>query len=80
MRGSQRNFSSGKEGCSPRSKRFPPKPVRDGERRAGLDKAQPGITAPIASATSLDQARELVAALKLDLSPAQIERLSQASA
>jgi aryl-alcohol dehydrogenase-like predicted oxidoreductase len=42
-------------------------------------KAQPGITAPIASATSLDQARELVAALSLDLSRAQIERLSQAS-
>jgi aryl-alcohol dehydrogenase-like predicted oxidoreductase len=42
--------------------------------------AQPGITAPIASATSLDQARELVAALTLELTPGQIERLNEASA
>ena len=42
--------------------------------------AQPGITAPIASATSLDQARELVASLTLVLSPGQMERLTEASA
>ena len=41
--------------------------------------AQPGITAPIASATSVDQLRELVAALALDLTPSQIERLNAAS-
>jgi aryl-alcohol dehydrogenase-like predicted oxidoreductase len=43
-------------------------------------KAQPGITAPIASATSLDQVRELIAALNLDLTPGQIEQLNAASA
>ena len=43
-------------------------------------KDQPGITAPIASATSADQADELVAALRLDLTPGQIEQLSEASA
>jgi len=43
-------------------------------------KAQPGITAPIASATSARQAEELVAALKLDLTLGQIEQLSEASA
>lgn len=42
-------------------------------------KVQPGITAPIASATSLAQAEELVAALTLDLTPGQIERLNEAS-
>ncbi len=42
--------------------------------------AQPGITAPIASATSLDQLDELIAALTLDLTPDQIERLNDASA
>jgi aryl-alcohol dehydrogenase-like predicted oxidoreductase len=42
-------------------------------------KAQPGVTAPIASATSLGQARELVAALSLELTSAQIERLNEAS-
>ena len=41
--------------------------------------AQPGITAPIASATRVDQLRELVAALTLDLTPSQIERLNAAS-
>src|SRR5687768_1289309 len=45
----------------------------------GWTMAQPGITAPIASATSLDQARELVAALTLELTPAQLEALSEAS-
>ena len=43
-------------------------------------KARPGITAPIASATSLDQFRDLAAALTLDLSPAQTEVLDRASA
>lgn len=42
-------------------------------------KAQPGVTAPIASATSESQADELVAALDLDLSPGQIEQLAIAS-
>ena len=42
--------------------------------------AQPGITAPIASATSLEQMRELIAALSLELSAGQIEQLSAASA
>ena len=42
--------------------------------------AQPTITAPIASATSLEQARELVAALTLELTPGQVARLSEASA
>jgi aryl-alcohol dehydrogenase-like predicted oxidoreductase len=43
-------------------------------------KAQPGITAPIASATSAKQAEELVAALNLDLTAGQIEQLDEASA
>ncbi len=42
-------------------------------------KAQPGITAPIASATSLDQFADLAAALTLDLTPGQIEALNRAS-
>ncbi len=42
-------------------------------------KAQPAVTAPIASATSLTQADELIAALTLDLTKAQIERLNTAS-
>jgi aryl-alcohol dehydrogenase-like predicted oxidoreductase len=42
--------------------------------------AQPGVSAPIASATSLDQLKELMAALTLELSPDQIERLNAASA
>jgi aryl-alcohol dehydrogenase-like predicted oxidoreductase len=41
--------------------------------------AQPTITAPIASATSLDQAEQLIAAMTLELTPAQIDRLSEAS-
>ncbi len=43
-------------------------------------KAQPGITAPIASATSLSQMKELIAAMTLDLTPGQIEALNAASA
>ena len=41
--------------------------------------AQSGITAPIASATGLDQLRELVASLTLELTPAQLELLDEAS-
>jgi aryl-alcohol dehydrogenase-like predicted oxidoreductase len=40
--------------------------------------AQPGITAPIASATSLEQLEELLGVLTLELSPDQLERLSAA--
>ena len=42
-------------------------------------KAQPGVTAPIASATSLEQFKDLAAALTLDLTPGQIDLLSRAS-
>ena len=42
--------------------------------------AQPGITAPIASATSTAQLDELTAAMELALTDAQVERLSAASA
>jgi aryl-alcohol dehydrogenase-like predicted oxidoreductase len=41
--------------------------------------AQPGITAPIASATSVEQLEELLAALRLELSESQIERLNAVS-
>ena len=43
-------------------------------------KVQPGITAPIASATSLEQFADLKAALELELSPGQLEALNDASA
>ena len=42
--------------------------------------ARPGISAPIASATSATQVEELAGATKLDLSSDDIERLDQASA
>jgi aryl-alcohol dehydrogenase-like predicted oxidoreductase len=42
--------------------------------------AQPGITAPIASATSMEQLHELIASLSLDLNAGQLERLDTASA
>jgi aryl-alcohol dehydrogenase-like predicted oxidoreductase len=42
-------------------------------------KAQPTIAAPIASATKVEQANELAAALNLELTPGQIEQLSAAS-
>jgi aryl-alcohol dehydrogenase-like predicted oxidoreductase len=42
--------------------------------------AQPGITAPIASATSLQQLDELTAAMHLRLTPEQMRRLDEASA
>jgi len=41
--------------------------------------AQPGITAPIASATSLEQLEELLGVLTLELSAAQLETLNAAS-
>jgi aryl-alcohol dehydrogenase-like predicted oxidoreductase len=42
-------------------------------------KVQPGVTAPIASATSLAQAEQLIAALTLDLTSGQVEQLTAAS-
>jgi aryl-alcohol dehydrogenase-like predicted oxidoreductase len=42
--------------------------------------AQPGITAALASATSLEQLHELTAAMNLRLSPEQLARLDAASA
>ncbi len=42
--------------------------------------ARPGITAPIASATNLDQVKDLAEGVQMDLDPATIEKLSQASA
>jgi aryl-alcohol dehydrogenase-like predicted oxidoreductase len=42
--------------------------------------ARPGVTAPIASATSVDQLEELLGVLTLELSADQVDRLAQASA
>ena len=42
--------------------------------------AQPAIAAPIASATSLEQLSELTAALELELTEKQVQRLNEASA
>ncbi|HEY7586911.1 MAG TPA: aldo/keto reductase [Candidatus Deferrimicrobiaceae bacterium] len=42
--------------------------------------ARPGITAPIASATSLDQLSELMKSLELELDPSDIELLNRAGA
>lgn len=42
--------------------------------------ARPGVTAPIASATSLDQLTDLIEATKLTLDPSSIELLNTASA
>jgi aryl-alcohol dehydrogenase-like predicted oxidoreductase len=42
--------------------------------------ARPSVTAPIASATSIEQLNELTAATRLELDAAAIERLNQASA
>lgn len=42
--------------------------------------AQPGVTAPIASATSIAQLEELLPAMDLDLTAGQLARLDQASA
>jgi aryl-alcohol dehydrogenase-like predicted oxidoreductase len=41
--------------------------------------AQPGITAPIASARTLDQLEELLGAMDLDLNEDQLARLDAAS-
>lgn len=41
--------------------------------------AQPGVTAPIASATSVEQLEELLGVLELELSVEQVERLQEAS-
>ena len=41
--------------------------------------ARPGVTAPIASATSLEQLESLVRATRLSLSPSQVESLNRAS-
>ena len=41
--------------------------------------AQPGVTAPIASATSVDQLEDLIGTMDLELSGDQIERLSAAA-
>jgi aryl-alcohol dehydrogenase-like predicted oxidoreductase len=41
--------------------------------------ARPGLTAPIASATTTEQLDELVASVELKLDPAAIERLNEAS-
>lgn len=42
--------------------------------------ARPSVTAPIASATSLEQLHDLIEATKLQLEPSAINRLNQASA
>jgi aryl-alcohol dehydrogenase-like predicted oxidoreductase len=42
--------------------------------------ARPGITAPIASATTLEQLNELIEATRLELDRSSMERLNQASA
>ena len=42
--------------------------------------ARPSITAPIASATSLEQLRDLIDATELELDAAAIQRLNNASA
>ena len=42
--------------------------------------ARPSITAPIVSATRIEQSHELIKAMRLKLSPAQVESLNQASA
>jgi aryl-alcohol dehydrogenase-like predicted oxidoreductase len=42
--------------------------------------AQPGIAAPIASATRLEQLEELLGVLTLELNAEQVARLSEASA
>lgn len=41
--------------------------------------ARPGVTAPIVSATNLEQLREMVGAVELSLTPAEIEAIDRAS-
>ena len=54
--------------------------VKPGQVALAWQMARPGVTAPIASATSLAQMAELVAAAQLVLSAADIALLNQASA
>ncbi|WP_395023207.1 aldo/keto reductase [Dongia sp.] len=42
--------------------------------------ARPSVTAPIVSATKVEQCRDLIAAMRLRLAPAQVEALNRASA
>jgi aryl-alcohol dehydrogenase-like predicted oxidoreductase len=42
--------------------------------------ARPGLTAPIASATSVEQLKDIVAATRLSLDESSIEELDRASA
>jgi aryl-alcohol dehydrogenase-like predicted oxidoreductase len=42
--------------------------------------AQPGVTAPIASATKVTQLEDLLPAMELELSKDQLERLTNAGA
>ncbi|HEY9231816.1 MAG TPA: aldo/keto reductase, partial [Blastocatellia bacterium] len=42
--------------------------------------ARPSITAPIASATNLEQLEDLIAATRLELDPSAVEKLNRASA
>ncbi len=42
--------------------------------------ARPSVTAPIASATTVEQLHELVGATRLELPPEALEKLNQASA
>jgi aryl-alcohol dehydrogenase-like predicted oxidoreductase len=42
--------------------------------------ARPGLVAPIASATSVEQLQDLIKAAELDLSAQDIEQLDRASA
>jgi aryl-alcohol dehydrogenase-like predicted oxidoreductase len=42
--------------------------------------ARPSVTAPIASATTVDQLKELIAATRLQLDAGDIEQLNAASA
>ena len=42
--------------------------------------AQPGVAAPIASARTPEQLEELIGAMELELSPAQLARLDEVSA
>ncbi|RYF28466.1 MAG: aldo/keto reductase [Comamonadaceae bacterium] len=54
--------------------------VTPGQVAIAWQLVQPGITAPIASATSLDQLEQLVNAAQIKLDPDALEALSQASA
>jgi aryl-alcohol dehydrogenase-like predicted oxidoreductase len=41
--------------------------------------SRPIVTAPIASATSVDQLRDLIEATRIDLKPEHLRRLNEAS-